>query len=47
MKIEFTLLSLDELDIGIHMNYAEDEIGECHVITFGFFFFTIEIIKYF
>lgn len=46
MKIEFSFLRPDELDVGIHMFYGGDDDGEFHVVIFGFIFCSVSFYKY-
>jgi hypothetical protein len=44
--IECNLCDIDELSLGIFMNYGEDEKGDFHMTTLGFLILEINIIKY-
>jgi len=46
MKVEGNFCGIDELTIGISMNYGEDEVGSFHMIALGLLFFEISLIKY-
>ncbi len=45
-KIEFGVCSLDELSLGFHLQYGEDEDGSFHMLTIGFLLFWITIQRY-
>ena len=46
MKIELQFCDLDEMSLGLTMNYGEDQYGEFHMTTFGFIIFEINLLKY-
>lgn len=46
MKVEGYLCNIDELDIGFHMNYGQDENGEFHSVTIGLLIFAISFYRY-
>lgn len=46
MLIEGNFLPPDELHIGIHLFYGEDDNGKFHCTSLGFIFFEIEIYIY-
>lgn len=46
IKIQIDANELDEIDIGFHMFYGCDEIGEFHAIQIGVLLFTMTIFNY-
>lgn len=46
MKIEGSFCGIDELSLGFHLCYGEDEIGSFHMVSIGLLIFEISIIRY-
>jgi hypothetical protein len=46
MRIEFSLISLDNFSLGIFTAAGEDDNGEFKMLTLGFLLFSIDIFVY-
>jgi hypothetical protein len=46
MRVEFNVLDIDELTLGIFMGYNNDDGGEFHITTIGLLLFEINLIFY-
>lgn len=46
MKVEGNFCGIDELSLGFHMSYGEDEIGSFHMVSIGLLIFEVSIIRY-
>lgn len=46
MKIEANINAIDEIDLGIHMYYGNDDVGDFHAIQIGVIFATVILYRY-
>jgi hypothetical protein len=46
MRVEFNVLELDELALGIFMGYGNDNFGDFHITTIGLLLFEINLVLY-
>ena len=46
-RLTFSFNSIDQISIGLHMAYGNDENGEFHITALGFLFFEVSLVYYY
>jgi len=46
MKVEFSLISLESMSVGLFTAAGEDEHGEFRMLTLGFLLFSVDLFIY-